>query len=96
MEFITVRDLRIRPGEVWKRLREQHEAILTSNGRPIALLISVDADTIESDLLAVRRARAQMAVSRMRQQAAERGLAEMTAEEIETEIQAARQERGPK
>jgi antitoxin (DNA-binding transcriptional repressor) of toxin-antitoxin stability system len=38
MEFITVRDLRTRPSEVWDKLRQQRDPILTSSGRPIAVL----------------------------------------------------------
>lgn len=93
MEFFTMRDLRSRSGEIWERLREQREAILTSNGRPVALLISVSSETVEDDLLAFRRARAQLAVSRMRQQSAESGQDQTTVEEIEAEIQSARRER---
>ena len=37
MEFITVRDLRVRPGHIWERLAQQRDIVVTSNGRPIAL-----------------------------------------------------------
>jgi prevent-host-death family protein len=92
MEFIPVRDLRVRPGEVWRRLRQKREVVITSGGRPIAVLIGVEGD-VEETVAAVRRARAQMAVSRLRQSAAEQGLDRLTGEEIEAEIQASRRER---
>ncbi len=92
MEFIPARDLRVQPGEVWRRLREKRDLIITSRGQPIALLIDVAGD-VEATLTAVRRARAQMAASQMRQTAQAQGLDRLTADEIDAEIQATRQER---
>jgi len=57
MKFVTVRDLRGRPGQVWKKLAEGRELVLTSNGKPIALLSPVTEDSLERDLAALRRAR---------------------------------------
>lgn len=94
MKFISVRDLRNRPGEVWKRLRED-DLVLTSNGRPQGILVGVEGDDLEVALTALRRARAQVAASRMRRRAAEAGLAGLSDEEIEQEIQAARRARKP-
>ena len=94
MEFITIRDLRIRPGEVWRLLRRQQELVLTSNGRPIAVLLDVPEGDVETTLAVLRRARAQLAVSRLREEAAEEGLDRLSAEQLEAEITAARHERG--
>ena len=93
MEFITVRDLRVRPGQVWDRLAQQQDIIVTSNGRPIALLTRISEDEVEETLIALRRARAQLAVSRMRTAAAQVGANRMTAAEIEAEIKKTRQTR---
>ena len=93
MEFITVRDLRVRPGQVWDRLAQQQDIVVTSNGRPIALLTRISEDEVEETLIALRRARAQLAVSRMRAAAAQTGANQMTAEEIEAEIKKTRQTR---
>ena len=60
-------------------------------GQPIALLIDVEGD-LEEVLAAVRRARAQLAVSRMRQTAQTLGLERLATEEVEAEIQAIRRE----
>lgn len=92
MKFISVRDLRNRPGDVWKRLRED-DLVLTSNGRPQGILVGVEDDDLELALTALRRARAQVAASRMRRRAAEAGLTGLSDEEIEQEIQAARRAR---
>ncbi len=37
MRFISVRDLSIKPKEVWQKVKEE-EMVITSNGKPIALL----------------------------------------------------------
>jgi antitoxin (DNA-binding transcriptional repressor) of toxin-antitoxin stability system len=96
MEFITVRDLRTRPGQIWDKLRQQRDLILTSNGRPIAVLSHIDEGGVEGTLDLLRRARAQAAVSRLRAEAAAQGLDRLSADEIEAEIAAARSERqGP-
>ena len=57
MKFVTVRDLRGRPTKVWKDLKSEKELVLTSNGRPMAILTSVDESSFERRLLALRRAR---------------------------------------
>lgn len=93
MEFITVRDLRVHPGQVWERLAEQQDIVVTSNGRPIALLTRISEDEVEETLTALRRARAQLAVSRMRTAAAQTNANRMTVEEIEAEIKETRQNR---
>lgn len=93
MEFITVRDLRLRPAEVWDKLAQQREVVLTSNGRPLAIIAGVGEDDVEETLMALRRARAQAAVSRLRRAAAARNADKLSAAEIEAEIAGARQAR---
>jgi prevent-host-death family protein len=94
MEFVTIRDLRLKPAEVWDKLRRQREIILTSNGRPVAVIAGVREDDVEETVAALRRARAQAAVSRLRRAAAEGGMDRLPAAEIETEIARVRRERG--
>ncbi len=59
---------------------------LTSNGRPAAVIAGVGENDMEETVAAVRRARAQAAVSRLRRTAAERGVDKLSAAEIESEI----------
>ncbi len=57
MEIITVRDLRLRRGDIWRRLKDRKPRVLTSNGRPVALMIGVDDnEDIEATLRALRHA----------------------------------------
>lgn len=93
MEFVSIRDMRTRPGAVWQQLQEQGDLVLTSNGRPFALMINAEGEDIEELLAAVRRARAMLAVTRLRAAAAQQGLDRLRPEEIDAEIAAARGER---
>ena len=50
MKFVTVRDLRGRSAEVWRELAVEHEMVVTSNGKPIAILTSTSEETFEQSL----------------------------------------------
>jgi hypothetical protein len=78
---------------VWEKLREQGEMILTSNGRPMAILAHVDETDVEATLAALRRARAQAAVARMRRAAAQLGVDQMSEADVNAEIDAVRRKR---
>lgn len=93
MSFVSIRDMRIRPGEVWKQLQEEGDLVVTSSGRPFALMIAAEGEDVEQLLLALRRAKAQLAISRLRAKAAQKGSDRMTEAEIEAEIEQARRER---
>src|SRR5690242_12495458 len=56
MKTVTIRDFRSRPRAVRQALSGEREAILTANGQPIALLVPVDAETIDETAAAIRRA----------------------------------------
>ena len=90
MKFITVQDIRTSPAQIWKQLCDEQELVITSNGKPIALLTPISDDTLEQTLSAIRRARAANALRRMQQISRDRGLDQLTEEEIETGIRAAR------
>ena len=93
MKFITVRDIRTSPAQIWKQLPEEQEMVITNNGRPIALLTPISDQSLEQTLSAVRRARAMAAVQSMQQTARDLGLDAMTQDDINEEIRAARLER---
>jgi antitoxin (DNA-binding transcriptional repressor) of toxin-antitoxin stability system len=93
MTFVSIRDMRTRPSEVWRQLQDEGDLIVTSSGRPFALMIAAEGEDVEELLLALRRARAQLAVSRMRKHASNAGLEHMSLDEINTEIQQTRAER---
>ena len=93
MRFISVKDLRGKPAQIWKQLAEEKEMVITSNGKPIAILYATSEETLEESLAAFRRARAIGAVSSLQRKSAERGLDKLTSEEIEEEISKERKRR---
>jgi len=93
VKFVTVRDLRTSPAQVWKALPGEQQIVITNNGKPIALLTPVSDATLEETLSTVRRVRAMQAVRRAQASAAKRGLSGLTMEDIDEEIRAARKAR---
>lgn len=93
MKFISIRDLRNQSGLI-QRSVEEETVTLTSNGKPFALVVGLgeDDDPAELERL-IRKARAEWAISRIRKRAQRYGLDQMTTDEIEAEIKAARAER---
>jgi PHD/YefM family antitoxin component YafN of YafNO toxin-antitoxin module len=73
MKFVTVRDLRGRPTKVWKDLKTEKDLVLTSNGKPMAIITGVREDSLESTLAALRRDRAVRAVREIQQDSKNRG-----------------------
>jgi len=93
MKFLSVRDLKTKSSQVWKELAEQKEMIVTSNGRPIALLSSVNENNLEQVLTAFRRARATNAVASIQYESTQKGTEKISLEEINAEIEAVRSKR---
>jgi antitoxin (DNA-binding transcriptional repressor) of toxin-antitoxin stability system len=93
MKFISVRDLRGKSAEVWKDLPSEREVVVTSNGRPIAILSAVNESNLEESLSAIRQARAAEAVMSLQRGSVERGADGITMEEVDAEIKAVRGKR---
>jgi antitoxin (DNA-binding transcriptional repressor) of toxin-antitoxin stability system len=93
MKFLSVRDLRGKSAQVWKNLTEEREMIVTSNGRPIAILASITESTLEESLSAFRRARAVEAVISLQLKSSRQGTDKISMEEINAEIKAVRKKR---
>jgi len=93
MKFVSVRDLRLKPADVWKQLKISKDIIITLNGRPIAILNGTDEENLERSLTVIRRSRALMAMDEMQQVSKEKGIDKLTEEDIEDEIKAVRSER---
>ncbi|MFP4443272.1 MAG: type II toxin-antitoxin system Phd/YefM family antitoxin [Spirochaetia bacterium] len=90
MKFITVRDLRTSPAQIWKDLPVEQEMVITNNGKPIALLTPVSDTNLEETLSTIRRSRAINAVKSLQQISVKNKNYELSNEEIEAEIKAAR------
>jgi antitoxin (DNA-binding transcriptional repressor) of toxin-antitoxin stability system len=93
MKFISVRDLRGKSADIWRDLPGEREMVITSNGRPVAILASVGESNLEQSLAAFRRARAIDAVASMQRQSLARGTDKLTGVEVEAEVEAVRKAR---
>ena len=93
MKFISVRDLRGRSAEVWRQLAEEQELVITSNGKPIAILTATDEESLERSIHEIRRARAAHALGAVQQQSVDTGRNRMSQKEIDQEIAVARRTR---
>jgi antitoxin (DNA-binding transcriptional repressor) of toxin-antitoxin stability system len=95
MRFLSVRDLRGKSAEVWKELPNEREMIITSNGRPIAILAAISESNLEESLAAFRQARAVEAVATLQRRSADQGTDKITMGEIDAEIKNVRKKRAP-
>jgi prevent-host-death family protein len=92
LKFLKTRDLRQKTAEVLQNIKDE-EYVITSNGKPVALLSAVDDDDLELQLQAICRARAELAVYNMQRQAIDQQLDRLTEDEIAAEVKAARRDR---
>lgn len=93
MRFVTVRELRGRSAEVWGKLSEEKDLVVTSNGKPIALMSAISEDSLEESLAAMRRARAEAAVAAMQEQSVRAGAHRLSLNDINAEIATVRKTR---
>jgi antitoxin (DNA-binding transcriptional repressor) of toxin-antitoxin stability system len=93
MKFVTIRDLRGNTAQIRRDLQEDREIVLTANGRPFALMTPVEPDTVEEEVLAIRRARAQAALSRARAKAKADGRDRMSMADVDALVAEVRRER---
>lgn len=93
MSTISVSDLKKKPAKQWPALASNDNVVITSNGRPIAVLLQIGAASVESTRALVRSVRALQAQSALQQAAAASGAAELSMSDIEAEIAATRRAR---
>lgn len=92
MKFIPSRDLRIRPGAVWRDLKKEGQIVVTSNGQPVAVMVPVTGASLEETLRNTRGARLMDALRQIQEESVRNGTDKMTMEEIDEIIREARQE----
>ena len=93
MDFVSIRDLRTRSAAIWESLAEAKDLVVTSNGKPVAVLSAATPSTLDATLAALRQARAQLAVVNMQRQAREAALDQWSPDEVHAEIKEARRQR---
>ena len=93
MKFVTIRELRSKTATIRKDLDQDREIVLTANGRPFAVVSRIEPDSVEEELQAIRRARAKVAVERVRAHAKAKGLNRLTLDDIDAMVAEARRQR---
>ena len=93
MEFVSARELRLNPKGVWRKLEGHAMGVVTINGKPSFLLTKLDPADLEEIIYIQNRIRAELALGRMRDQAARRGLEDLSPRAMERIIRKARRER---
>ena len=68
MDYLAVKDLK-KTRDLWQKLDRERELIITRDGKPSALMISVSPETVDDALREIRRALFSAAVGRARKQA---------------------------
>lgn len=93
MRFVTIRELRNKSAEIQRQLPEEKEMVLTSNGKPFAILSATSADTLEEELIMIRRSQAMAAVNYLQTQSVKSGTDRISLDEINAEINLQRKAR---
>ncbi|MDO9549939.1 MAG: hypothetical protein Q7J03_03100 [Methanoregula sp.] len=91
MNFISSREIRSNPARLWE-VTGTDETIITVNGKPRAIVLPVGED-LEETLVTMRRARASSALEKIRIFSREKGLENLSEQEIEAEISLSRKRR---
>ena len=93
MEFMTVRELSKSPKDTMTRLSKDGKAVLTNNGKPQALIFKIDGESFERTLSLLQKLEFMQNLSEMRLTSMRNGNADMSLDEINAEIAAARKNR---
>jgi hypothetical protein len=92
MEFVSVRELSKSPKAAFDRLARDGKAVITNNGQPQAILVKVDASSFESALSMLQKLEFMQNLAEMRLISRQNGNSNMTLDEVNAEINAARSE----
>ena len=93
MNFVSFRELRTSTGKINDMLADNGKIVVTSNGKPKAIMLQVNDNNFEETLALINQIKLTRAISNIRATARRNGASEMTLDEINAEIQAARKEK---
>ena len=93
MRFMSVREFRVNTGQARKDLARDEEVVLTANGQPFAVVAAIRPETLDRELVAIRRAKARVALERARESAAAAGTAGMSTKQVDQIISEVRKRR---
>ena len=93
MRSVTIRELQSLPASSWKAATEKEDLVVTSGGKPIAILSAATASTLDGTLADLRQARGLLAVAKIQREAREAGLDRWSLEMVNAEIDESRRSR---
>ena len=93
MSTISVSELKKKPARQWLKSAGQDDLVITSKGRPVAVLLRLAAASVESTRALLRSVRALQAQAALQQAAAANGTTGLSMSDIDAEIAAARRAR---
>jgi antitoxin (DNA-binding transcriptional repressor) of toxin-antitoxin stability system len=88
---MSINELKQQPDEQWLKSADNEDLIITSQGQPVAVLLPINAENLEPTLSTLRSVRAMMALGALQKAAEANGTGDLSVEEIDAEIKAARQ-----
>ena len=93
MNFVSFRELRTSTARISEMLTDNGKIVVTSNGKPKAIMIQVDEADFEDTLAILTQVRLARSIKNIRAAAQRSGAAKMTLDEINEEIMQSRKER---
>ncbi len=92
MNYLAVKDLK-KTRELWSSLETEKELIITRDGKPSAIMVSITPEIAEESLIEIRKALFSISLSRTRKKG---NLKPITNREIDSIISESRESRGLK
>jgi prevent-host-death family protein len=93
MSTISVSELKKKPASQWLKSAGKDDLIVTSKGRPVAVLLRIASASLESTRALMRSVRALQSQSALQQAAAASSTGRLTMSDIDAEIATARRAR---
>jgi prevent-host-death family protein len=93
MSTITVSELKRKPTEQWRQAAKAGDLVVTAQGEPMAVLLPIDAQSLEPTLSALRSVRALQAQAALQEVARQNSTHELALADIDEEIASAREAR---
>lgn len=93
MKSMTIRDFRTRPKQVRKTIAAEPQSLLTANGKPFALVIPVNSETLDETIDALGIGRTQTALRALRTEAKKKERNRLTMDEVDAVIAKTRRDR---
>jgi prevent-host-death family protein len=93
MSTITVSELKRKPTAQWREAARAGDLVVTEQGEPVAVLLPIDARSLEPTLSTLRSVRALQAQAALQEAARQNSTHQLTMADIDKEIAAAREAR---